>query len=91
MALAKRAEDRFADAGQMLEALLNLPRPALKIPTQAPAAPERRGGGLLLNSEPPPHVVSQSQRARRGDRLPLLAALITGACTAAALAYALLH
>jgi eukaryotic-like serine/threonine-protein kinase len=92
-ALAKRAEERFADAGQMLEALLKLPRPALKIPTQAPPAleHERREGGLLLNTEPPPHVMSASQRARRGDRWPLLAALITGACTAAALAYALLH
>jgi len=74
-ALAKRPEQRFIDAGQMLEALLALPRPALRKPSELPPA----------YREPLPGG------ARRSDGLQLLAALITGMCTAAALAYALLY
>lgn len=81
-ALAKRPEQRFAHAGQMLEALLALPRPAVRPPTQ-PAAPKNAS----YRPQAPPAGPATLSR----DRLPLVAALITGACTAAALAYALLH
>jgi serine/threonine protein kinase len=74
-ALAKRPEQRFAHAGQMVEALLALPRPALRRPSDV----------VGIADEPDLTV------PRRSDGLPLLAALITGMCTAAALAYALLY
>jgi eukaryotic-like serine/threonine-protein kinase len=86
-ALAKRPEQRFPHAGQMLEALAALPAPLLRRqnPTQPPAddlgAPRLRLEGLPLDEDAP---------RRRSDSLPLIAALITGLCTAAALAYALL-
>jgi serine/threonine protein kinase len=73
-ALAKRPEQRFEHAGQMVEALLALPRPALRKPSDLPPVGGYRGSS-----------------ARRSDSLPLLAALLTGMCTAAALAYALLY
>lgn len=73
-ALAKQPEARFAHAGEMLEAVLAVPRPALRLALSIPPA-------NLDNQGPSP----------RSDRLPLLAALITGLCTAAALAYALLR
>jgi serine/threonine protein kinase len=74
-ALAKAPEQRFAFAGQMVEALLALPRPPLRRPGET-AGPGRMSSGGAV---------------RRSDSLPLLAALITGMCTAAALAYALLY
>ncbi|MET0386299.1 MAG: hypothetical protein ABW321_10095, partial [Polyangiales bacterium] len=72
-ALAKQPESRFAHAGDMLDAVLAVPRPALRLALSIPPA-------NLDNNTPP-----------RSDRLPLVAALITGLCTAAALAYALLR
>jgi serine/threonine protein kinase len=74
-ALAKNPEQRFADAGQMLEALLALPRPLLRDRGEPSDAGRERTG----------------VQTARADRLPLIAALITGVCTAAALAYALLY
>ena len=74
-ALAKSPEQRFAYAGQMVEALLALPRPPLRRPGET-GAPGRMSSGSAV---------------RRSDSLPLLAALLTGMCTAAALAYALLY
>jgi serine/threonine-protein kinase len=68
-ALAKRPEQRFTHAGQMLQALLALPQPALASSMPAGAWGERR----------------------RLDRLPLIAAVLTGFGTAALLAYALLR
>jgi serine/threonine protein kinase len=71
-ALAKRPEERFAHAREMLTALSSLPRPALMSPSSAAALAELIG-------------------VTRRDRMPLIAALITGFCTAALLAYALLR
>lgn len=82
-ALAKRPEQRFAHAGQMLEALLALPRPPVRPKTAAPPPPRL---SLPENDVSPP-----ARRARGADRLPLIAALITGLCTALLLAYALLR
>jgi serine/threonine-protein kinase len=81
-ALAKRPEQRFAHAGQMLEALLALPRPPVRPKT---AAPPR------LRVAPPENDVAAAAPQPRRSNLPLVAALITGLCTAAALAYALLR
>jgi serine/threonine protein kinase len=74
-ALAKRPEQRFAHAGLMVEALLALPKPALRKSGEA----SRSSGSYVFGAAP------------ASDRLPLLAALLTGMCTAAALAYALLY
>jgi hypothetical protein len=76
-ALAKDPEQRFAHAGQMLEALAALPTPLLRIPSLPGAAPEP------LDEELP--------APRKADWPRLLLALITGVSTAAALAYALLY
>ncbi|HEY2735627.1 MAG TPA: serine/threonine-protein kinase, partial [Polyangiales bacterium] len=70
-ALAKLPEDRFAHAGQMLEALLELPTAILRPPSMLPPV--------------------ATEKARPSDRFRLLLAVITGLCTAAALAYALLY
>jgi eukaryotic-like serine/threonine-protein kinase len=77
-ALAKDPEQRFAHAGQMLEALLALPTPLLRLPSLLPGAPPEP------DEEAPPIP-------RQADGLRLLLALVTGVCTAAALAYALLY
>jgi serine/threonine protein kinase len=74
-ALAKQPEERFAHAGQMLEALLALPAPLTRPPSLVPGAP--------LDSDWPLPPTN--------DRLRLMAAVITGLGTAAALAYALLY
>ena len=81
-ALAKRPEQRFADAGQMLEAVTAIHPPLVRRRSDVPApyAPP------VFEPEPP----RASAPPARLDRLPLIAALITGVCTAAALAYALL-
>ena len=76
-ALAKDPEQRFAHAGQMLEALAALPTPLLRMPSLPGAAPEP------LDEELP--------APRKADWPRLLLALITGVSTAAALAYALLY
>ena len=81
LALAKRPEQRYAHAGQMLEALLALPRPPVRTKTAAPP---------VLRSAAPQNDVVPGAPQQRGN-LPLIAALITGLCTAAALAYALLR
>jgi serine/threonine-protein kinase len=81
-ALAKRPEQRFANAGEMLEALAALPAPLLRRPTGMPEP----YGPTTFHPEPLP----AGSPPGRLDRLPLIAALITGVCTAAALAYALL-
>jgi hypothetical protein len=81
-ALAKRPDQRFADAGRMLEALNALPKPPIRRPSELPLAPlsvaENDGAPARSGSLP-------------SDRLQLLAALVTGLVTALALAYALLH
>jgi serine/threonine protein kinase len=76
-ALAKEPEERFAHAGQMLEALSALPTPILRLPSLLPGAP--------------PEPDEEAPVPRQTDRLRLLLALVTGLCTAAALAYALLY
>jgi serine/threonine-protein kinase len=81
-ALAKRPEDRFSHAGQMLEALAAIPGPLLRRPTDMPEP----YGPTTFHPESP--VANDAQA--RPDRWPLIAALVTGLCTAAALAYALL-
>jgi serine/threonine-protein kinase len=82
-ALAKRPEQRFADAGKMLAALEALPKPALRragdVPLQLMAA-----STVAVDSAP-------GTRSSPSERLQLLAALVTGVVTALALAYALLH
>ncbi|HEX4355104.1 MAG TPA: serine/threonine-protein kinase, partial [Polyangiales bacterium] len=75
-ALAKMPEDRFIHAGQMLEALLELPTAILRPPSMLPKAD-------VTSADAP--------SARRHDGLRLLLAIVTGLCTAAALAYALLY
>jgi len=82
LALAKRPEQRFSHAGQMLEALLALPSPPVRPTTAAPPA--------LRVSLPQNDIAAPAARSGGGN-LPLVAALITGLCTAAALAYALLR
>jgi serine/threonine-protein kinase len=77
-ALAKDPEQRFVHAGQMLEALAALPTPLLRMPSLLPGAAREP-----QDEEPP--------ESRKADWPRLLLALITGVCTAAALAYALLY
>jgi serine/threonine-protein kinase len=78
-ALAKRPEQRYANAGHMLAALQAL-KPLVP-------APESAGLklGLGLGTEVP------APAAREQGRAPIIAALLTFVCTAVALAYALLH
>jgi hypothetical protein len=88
-ALAKSPEGRFADAGQMLEALNALPRPPLRkvstVPAPLMAAPANVAPAA---AQPPPPVKASSGPS---ERVQLIAALVTGVVTALALAYALLH
>jgi serine/threonine-protein kinase len=77
-ALAKAPDDRFADAGEMLEQHLLLPQPPLRPKTFYPQ------NDNMQNAKRP--------RASLGSsRWPLVAALVTSVCTALALAYALLR
>jgi serine/threonine-protein kinase len=86
-ALAKVPEERQADAGEMLEQHLRMPRPPLRRKTFYPqndvARPvPRENLRIELISFPP---------QRGGLRWPLVASVATAVCTALALAYALLH
>lgn len=78
-ALAKLPEHRFADAGEMLEQLLTLPRPPLRPRTVLPDNDQRASAAPIQGAI----------RAQAG--LPLIAALVAAIVTAAALAYALLR
>lgn len=86
-ALAKSPDDRFADAGRMLEALNALPRPPIRKPSTVPAPLMAAPANAAVVSAP------AAPRASGGpsERLQLIAALVTGVVTALALAYALLH
>jgi serine/threonine-protein kinase len=86
-ALAKAPDDRFADAGQMLEALNLLPRPALRRPSTMPAPLMAAPANVDLPQLP----VAPASNGTSSERLQLIAALVTGVVTALALAYALLH
>jgi serine/threonine-protein kinase len=77
-ALAKQPEQRFADAGEMLEQHLAVPRPPLRPKSFYPQNDN-------MQSEAPELLT------RGALRWPLMAALITSVCTALALAYALLR
>ena len=94
-ALSKVPEERFADAGEMLEQLLRIPRPALRPKTfypqraQQPAndvTKKAADGSMRLRLD-----LSSFPRPRSAMRLPLVAAIVTSVCTALALAYALLR
>jgi serine/threonine-protein kinase len=82
-ALAKRAEQRFADAGKMLEALNALPKPALRRLSDVPLQ-LRAANSVSPDGEPEP-------RRSASERWQLMALVVTGVVTALALAYALLH
>jgi eukaryotic-like serine/threonine-protein kinase len=88
-ALAKSPDGRFADAGQMLEALNALPRPPLRKASTLPA-PLMAAPANLAAPAAPPAAPAKSSSAP-SERLQLIAALVTGVVTALALAYALLH
>ncbi|HKU44402.1 MAG TPA: hypothetical protein VJR89_39855, partial [Polyangiales bacterium] len=81
-ALAKRPEHRFSDAGQMLEALTALPKPALRRPSDVP---------LQLTAANTVAADAPEAKSGSSERWQLLAAIVTGVVTALALAYALLH
>jgi serine/threonine-protein kinase len=86
-ALAKSPDDRFTDAGQMLEGLNALPRPPVRRPSTLPAplmAAPANVDGPRLEAAP-------ASTSAPSERLQLIAALVTGVVTALALAYALLH
>jgi eukaryotic-like serine/threonine-protein kinase len=85
-ALAKSPDERFVDAGQMLEALNALPRPPVRKPSEVPLPL------LAAANNTRPEVPSVPAPANgSSERLQLIAALVTGIVTALALAYALLH
>jgi serine/threonine-protein kinase len=86
-ALAKAPDDRFADAGQMLEALNLLPRPPLRRPSTVPAPLMAAAANVDATQLP----VVPAANGTSSERLQLIAALVTGVVTALALAYALLH
>jgi serine/threonine-protein kinase len=74
-ALAKSPAGRFSDAGEMLEELMRLPRPVLRLRSGMPDNHNATGGAETASA--------------RGSRWPLTAALLFGVGTALALAYAL--
>ncbi|HTU58413.1 MAG TPA: serine/threonine-protein kinase [Polyangiales bacterium] len=94
-ALSKVPQERFADAGEMLEQLLRLPRPPLRPKTFYPQHAQKPANDVakpgpdgsvrlrldLASFQPPPG----------SSRWPLVAAVVTSVCTALALAYALLR
>jgi serine/threonine protein kinase len=80
-ALAKGPEQRFDDAGEMLEQHLLLPRPPVRPKTFYP-----QNDNMRLRVNP-----TSVRPARSSARWPLIAALVTSVCTALALAYALLR
>jgi eukaryotic-like serine/threonine-protein kinase len=89
-ALAKVPQERFADAGTMLEAHLRLPRPPLRPKSTYPV--NDNNVQLRLEPEPPRRSLPVSEAAPTGSsRWPLVAAVVTSVCTALALAYALLR
>jgi len=79
-ALAKLPENRFTDAGEMLEQLLTLPRPPLRPRTMLPENDNDSTGTAVAATSP-----------RGGSRWLLLAALAVSVLTAAMLAYAWLR
>lgn len=84
-ALAKAPDERYADAGDMLEAQLQVPRPPLRPKTHYPqhdAAQQVPRDKSVVQ----PHVTDKPY-----SRWPLVAALVASVCTALALAYALLR
>jgi eukaryotic-like serine/threonine-protein kinase len=81
-ALAKRPEQRYSDAGKMLEALNSLPKPPIRRQSELPLPP--------LSAANVDGVPARSF-GLPSERLQLMAALATGLVTALALAYALLH
>jgi serine/threonine protein kinase len=87
-ALAKSPDDRFADAGQMLEALNGLPRPPVRRPSTLPAPLMAAAANAV---DLPSLPVAPAPSSGPSERLQLIAALVTGVVTALALAYALLH
>lgn len=105
-ALAKRPEDRFSHAGQMLDALAALRPSTLRAPSPLPLprVPAALAGGgrgpsarIANQAAPDPAAPADDEPHGRLDgpassrRTPLLAALVTFVCTVAALAYALLR
>jgi serine/threonine protein kinase len=86
-ALAKSPDDRFADAGQMLEALNALPRPPLRRPSTVPAPLMAAAANVDAFRAP----TASAPASAPSERMQLIAALVTGVVTALALAYALLH
>jgi eukaryotic-like serine/threonine-protein kinase len=85
-ALAKVPQERFADAGAMLEEHLRLPRPPLRPKSFYPQ------NDVQLPSQPALSLkLSMPSVPPKASRWPLVAAVVTSLCTALALAYALLR
>jgi serine/threonine protein kinase len=86
-ALAKNPDARYADAGQMLEALNALPRPPLRKPSEVPLPLPAAVSVANAGARAPAAAASSGP----SERWQLVAAVATGIVTALALAYALLH
>jgi serine/threonine protein kinase len=84
-ALAKAPDERFADAGEMLEAQLQVPRPPLRPKTHYP---QNDAAQVAWGNSVQQRV---TEKPKPASRWPLVAVLVTSVCTALALAYALLR
>jgi serine/threonine-protein kinase len=81
-ALSKDPQERYTDAGEMLEHHLRMPRPPVRPKTHYP-----QNDNMRLRVDP----ASLVPAPRRAARWPLVAAVVTSLGTALALAYALLR
>lgn len=93
-AMSKVPQERYADAGEMLEHLLSLPRPPLRPKSFYPEYAQKPANDVSVR--PDGSVRLRLDRASAhpssgAPRWPLWAAVVTSVCTALALAYALLR